>query len=399
MGPALQQVTKGKGMGNMNMDKDSKWSKEDICAHLGDEYDRYLGAIVPPIFQNTLFTRKTVNHGYNYTRVSNPTTEIAEKKIAALEEGEEARCFSSGMAAISAALTHYLEKDSHVICPRAVYLPVKVFLETYMKKFGCEVTFVSGESLEEFEQAIRPNTKIIYLESPLSNIFTLQDLEAISALAKYHGIATIIDNTWATPLYQNPLKYGIDLVVHSASKYMGGHSDILGGVIVGSKDVLDSIMNNERSLFGAVMDPHQSWLLIRSLRTLPVRLKQHQENGMQVAAFLESHPRVSAVYYPGLQSHPQYELGRKQMSGYCGLLSFVPRGDKQQIMKMMKSLQYFEEGPSWGGFESLINSPGLWVNEETSIQSGIPIGLIRISVGLESADSIMGDLDRALNEM
>ncbi len=278
-------------------------------------------------------------------------------------------------------------------------MPVKVFLETYMKKFGCEVTFVSGESLEEFEQAIRPNTKIIYLESPLSNIFTLQDLEAISALAKYHGIATIIDNTWATPLYQNPLKYGIDLVVHSASKYMGGHSDILGGVIVGSKDVLDSIMNNERSLFGAVMDPHQSWLLIRSLRTLPVRLKQHQENGMQVAAFLESHPRVSAVYYPGLQSHPQYELGRKQMSGYCGLLSFVPRGDKQQIMKMMKSLQYFEEGPSWGGFESLINSPGLWVNEETSIQSGIPIGLIRISVGLESADSIMGDLDRALNEM
>jgi cystathionine beta-lyase/cystathionine gamma-synthase len=378
------------------MDKDDIKSKEDLLAHLGDDYDRYLGAIVPPIFQNSLFTRKTINHGYTYTRVANPTTEIAEMKIAALEGGEEARCFSSGMAAISAALSYYLEKDSHVICPRATYVPAKAFLETYMKKFGCEVTLVSGESIEEFEQAIRPNTKVIYLESPLSNIFSLQDLKAISTLAKSYGIATIIDNTWATPLYQNPLAYGIDLVVHSASKYLGGHSDILGGVIIGSKQILESITNNERSLFGAVMDPHQSWLLIRSLRTLSVRMRQHQENGRKVAAFLEGHAQVLAVYYPGLPSHPQYELGCRQMSGYSGLMSFVPKGDKQQIMKMMKSLRYFEEGPSWGGFESLINSPGLWVNEETSLVSGIPIGLMRISVGLESADSIIEDLDRAL---
>ncbi|CAN7221968.1 trans-sulfuration enzyme family protein [Paenibacillus sp. LjRoot56] len=378
------------------MDKDDMKSKEDLLAHLGDDYDRFLGAIVPPIFQNSLFTRKTVNHGYTYTRVANPTTEIAEMKIAALEGGEEARCFSSGMAAISAALSYYLEKDSHVICPRAAYVPAKAFLETYMKKFGCEVTLVSGENIEEFEQAIRPNTKVIYLESPVSNIFSLQDLQAISSLAKSYGIATIIDNTWATPLYQNPLAYGIDLVVHSASKYLGGHSDILGGVIIGSKQILESITNNERSLYGAVMDPHQSWLLIRSLRTLAVRMKQHEENGKKVAAFLEGHSHVSAVYYPGLPSHPQYELGCRQMSGYSGLLSFVPKGDKQQIMKMMKSLRYFEEGPSWGGFESLINSPGLWVNEETSLLSGIPIGLMRISVGLERADSIIEDLDRAL---
>jgi cystathionine beta-lyase/cystathionine gamma-synthase len=378
---------------------DTKMSKEHICAHLGDEYDRYLGAIVPPIFQNSLFTRKTVSHGYTYTRVTNPTIEIAEKKIAALEEGEAARCFSSGMAAISAALVHYLEKDCHVICPRAVYVPTKVFLETYMAKFGVEVTFVSGESVEEIEKAIRPNTKVIYLESPLSNVFSLQDLEAISVLAKAHGIATIIDNTWATPLYQNPLKYGIDLVVHSASKYLGGHSDILGGVIVGCQSDLDSIMNNERSLFGAVMDPHQAWLLIRSLRTLPVRMKQHQDNALKVAAFLEEHAKVSAVYYPGLPTHPQYELGRKQMSGYSGLMSFVPKGDKMMIMNMMKSLRCFEEGPSWGGFESLINSPGLWVDEETSIQSGIPIGLMRISIGLEHVDSIIDDLDRALSKM
>lgn len=379
--------------------RDIRMSKEDICAHLGDEYDRYMGAIVPPIFQNSLFTRKTVNHGYTYTRVTNPTIEIAERKIAALEEGEAARCFSSGMAAISAAITHYLKKDCHVICPRAVYVPTKAFLSSYMEKFGVEVTLVAGDSVEEIEQAIRPNTTLIYLESPLSNVFTLQDLDTIAALAKSCGIATIVDNTWATPLFQNPLKHGIDLVVHSASKYLGGHSDILGGVIIGNRDVLDSIMNNERSLFGAVMDPHQAWLLIRSLRTLPVRMKQHEANAMQVAAFLEAHPCVDAVHYPGLPSHPQYELGRKLMSGYSGLLSFIPKGDRQQIQSMMKSLRFFEEGPSWGGFESLINSPGLWVNEETSRESGIPIGLLRISVGLEHADTIIGDLDRALNEM
>lgn len=349
-----------------------------------------------PIFQNSLFTRKKTNHGYNYTRVSNPTIELAEKKIAALEEGEEARCFSSGMGAISAALMHVLEKDSHVICPRGVYVPAKVFLDTYMSRFGVSVTFVSGESIEEIEQAIRPNTKAIYLETPVSNVFTLQDLAGIAALAKAHGITTIVDNTWATPLFQNPLTFGIDLVVHSASKYMGGHSDILAGVVVGNREMVKSLSDNERSLFGAAMDPHQAWLLTRGLRTLPVRMKQHQESALQVAAFLEAHPLVERVLYPGLPSHPQYELAKRQMSGFTGLMSFVPKGTQEQIRSVMKSLDIFEEGPSWGGFESLINSPGLGLDEETSRRTGIPQGLLRISVGLEDPESIMHDLDRAL---
>jgi cystathionine gamma-lyase len=374
-------------------------SKEDICAHWGDDYDRYLGAIVPPIFQNSLFTRKTVNHGYTYTRVSNPTTEIAEKKIAALEEAEEARCFSSGMAAITAALMSVMEKDCHIVCPLNVYAPTKIFMETYMARFGVETTFVSGESASEFEAAIRPNTRAIYLETPLSNVFTLQDLHAIAAISRARGIVTIADNTWATPLFQNPITCGIDLVVHSATKYMGGHSDIIAGVIVGSKERMERITHEERGLFGATMDPHQAWLLIRGLRTLPLRMQRHQESGMRVAVFLEEHPLVERVLYPGLPSHPQHELGKTQMSGCSGLLSFVPRGTKAQVAGFIKSLKLFEEGPSWGGFESLINSPGLSLDEETSRRTGVPQRLVRISVGLEHPESLLADLDRSLEAM
>jgi len=375
------------------------WSKEDICAHLGDDYDRFLGAIVPPIFQNSLFTRKTVNHGYTYTRVTNPTTEIAETKIAALEEGEEAKCFASGMAAITSTLMSVLEQGSHVLCPRSVYTPTRAFLENYMPRFGVEATFVESESVEAFERAIRPNTKVILLESPVSNLFTLQDLAQLAGLARAHNLTTIIDNTWATPMYQNPIRLGIDLVVHSASKYMGGHSDIVGGVVVGRKETLTEIMHRERGLFGAIMDPHQSWLLLRGLRTLPLRMRQHQESGMKVAKFLEEHPAVERVFYPGLQSHPQFELGRKQMSGYSGLMSFVPKGSAEQIRAFIKQLSFFEEGPSWGGFESLINSPGVGISEEASSLTGIPSGLVRISVGLEKAETLIDDLDRGLFAM
>ncbi|RKN82058.1 aminotransferase class I/II-fold pyridoxal phosphate-dependent enzyme [Paenibacillus ginsengarvi] len=374
-------------------------SKEEICTHLGDDYDRYLGAIVPPIFQNSLFTRKTQNHGYVYTRISNPTTEIAERKIAALEEGEAARCFSSGMGAISAGIMYWVAQNTHVVCVKSAYGPAREFLSSYLAAFGVEVTFVSGESLEEIEQVVRPNTKLLYLESPSSHIFAMQDLQAVADFARARGIGTLIDNTWATPLYQNPLRYGIDMVVHSASKYLGGHSDIIGGVLIGSAEAMERIAYKERALFGSVMDPHQSWLLLRGLRTLPVRMKQHQESAMTVAAFLESHPKVERVFYPGLPSHPGYELGRKQLAGYTGLISFVPRAEDQAIRDMIPKLRYFEHGPSWGGFESLIVDVGVGISEEASRSTGIPHGLVRISVGLERAETLMADLDQALNTL
>lgn len=380
-------------------DEHFKWSKEDICTHLGDDYDRHLGAIVPPIFQNSLFTRKTKNHGYVYTRVSNPTMEVTEAKLAALEEGESALTFSSGMAAITAGIMHVVKQGCHVISLKSVYTPTRIFLENYLQKFGVESSFVSGESLDDFEQAIRPNTALIYLESPVSNVFTLQDLEAIAKLAKSKGIITMIDNTWATPLYQNPLRYGIDIVVHSASKYLGGHSDLIGGVLITDKERTEQIVHHERGMFGAVMDPHQAWLLTRGLRTLPVRMAQHYENGMKVARFLQEHPMVQAVFYPGLEDHPQYALAQKQMSGFSGLLSFIPKAPMDQIAHMPKSMNVFEVGPSWGGFESLMNFPGVGMDEETSEKTGIPQGLVRISVGLESCESILDDLDRGLHSI
>ena len=289
-------------------------TKEDICTHLGDDYEKFMGAIVPPIFQNSLFVQGTDGGEYGenpyiYTRVSNPTTDVAERKIAALEGGEAAKCFASGMAAITAAVMSVIEKDCHIITIANVYGPTRTFFSTYLKKFGISVTFVKGETVEEFEAALQPNTRLIYLESPSSFVFRMQDLAGVAALAKARGITTVIDNTWATPMYQNPLEFGIDLVVHTASKYLGGHSDIVAGVVIGKSERMERIAKEERELFGGIMDPHQSWLLTRGLRTLPVRLKAHGESALKIAKFLENHDKVKRVYYPGLESHGQYDLG------------------------------------------------------------------------------------------
>lgn len=379
--------------------------KEDICTHLGDDYARFSGAIVPPIFQNSLFVVPNEGNGvgehpYKYTRVTNPTIEIAEKKVAALEEGDAARCFSSGMAAISSAIMHFVKKDCHVICIETVYGPTRNFLATYLHdKFGVEVTFVGGDDLDEIKAAIQANTSLIYLESPSSCIFKVQDLEAIAQLAKEKGIGTVVDNSYATPLYQNPLKYGIDIVVHTASKYLGGHSDIVGGVLVANQEVADSILSNERELLGGNMDPHQAWLMIRGLRTLPVRLKQHTENAMKVAQFLENHPHVEKVFYPGLASHPQKELIDKQMIASSGLMSFVPKGTAEDAHKVIANLRLFPNGCSWGGFESLAVGLTIGKTEEESRKTGLPANLIRIHVGLENIDSLLEDLDQALSHI
>jgi cystathionine beta-lyase/cystathionine gamma-synthase len=381
---------------------DKHTSKEDICTHLGDDYSRFMGAIVPPIYQNSLFVQPTeanniLEQEYSYTRINNPTTEIAEKKIAALEEGEDAKCFSSGMAAISSAIMHYISKDCHVICVKNVYGPTRDFLENYLTKFGVETTFVNGEDVDEIERAIRNNTTLIYLESPSSLVFSMQDLEKVANLAKSYSIGTIIDNSYSTPLFQNPIKYGLDMVVHTASKYLGGHSDIVAGVLISRKEIIESIAYKERALFGGIMDPHQSWLLIRGLRTLPVRVKQHQENAMKVANFLEGHPKVKHIFYPGLKSHPQYELGKKQMTGYTGLMSFVPEGSSEDINKFVDNLRYFQNGCSWGGFESLVVKLGVGRTREELEKMCIPDGLVRIHVGLENVNTLIDDLNRGLS--
>ncbi len=388
---------------------------ETILAHYGEERDKHNGAIVPPIYQNTLFAFESWDHiddafsdpinNNIYTRGNNPSVSIVEKKLAKIAGGEKARLFSSGMAAISSAIMSCVKANCHVITLKNIYGPAMNFLDNYLRaKFNVDVTFVSGESVEEIENAIRDNTTLIYLESPSSAIFSMQNLKAIAELAKKHSVKTIVDNTWATPIFQRPLELGIDLEVHSCSKYLGGHSDIIAGVIIGSAKDIDSIYQNEFLLFGAKMAPFEAWLLMRSLRTLPMRMERHQNNALKVAYFLENHPKIKSVNYPGLKSHPQFELGKEQMKGYSGLMSFVIDSEElADIKNFVNSLEHFSIGVSWGGHESLIHAPAIsYLKEMTPEQfksTGLSLGVMRVSIGLEHIDDLIEDLSQALTNI
>ena len=374
---------------------------EEICTHYSEDPSRFAGAVTPPIFQSSLFTECEGNEGdregrYAYTRVSNPTTEIVENKVAALEQGEAAKCFSSGMGAISAAMMHYLKKDSHVVAVASIYGPAHRFLAEYMKRFGVAVTFVKGTDTEEIEGAIRENTDLIYLESPSTYLFLVQDLSKIAEIAKRHHAATVIDNTYCTPIFQKPLTFGIDMVVHSASKYLGGHSDIIGGVVIGRKEDIDQIAQSERELFGAVMSPFDSWLMLRGIRTLPVRMKQHMANAMEMAAYFQELPVVKEVIYPWWETHPQYELAKKQMTGASGLMSVVFDLPGEQIKRIVRELEFFHRGPSWGGFESLISPVGADLEQDNETMKK---GLVRLHIGLEGADLLKEDFERAVKNV
>jgi cystathionine beta-lyase/cystathionine gamma-synthase len=370
------------------------------------------GAVVPPIYQNSLFTKenwdevdKTFDDRINnliYTRGHNPSVRIVEEKIAALAGGEKAHLFPSGMAAISAAILSCIKTGDHIVAIKNIYGPANNLLQNYLKpKFGIEITYISGNTVEEFREAIRDNTTLFYLESPSSVVMSLQDIRGVTQLAKSKGIKTIIDNTWASPIFQKPIAMGIDLEVHSCSKYIGGHSDVIAGVIIGKKNDLDSIFTREFELLGAKTAPFEAWLILRSLRTLHIRMERHQKNAMIVAEFLESHPKIEKVNYPGLKSFPQYELGKEQMTGYSGLMSFqLKTDDLVSIKAFFNGLQLFQIGVSWGGHESLIYAPAISYLKELSEDQfkgmGISVGDMRISVGLEDPDDLVNDLKQAL---
>jgi cystathionine beta-lyase/cystathionine gamma-synthase len=370
------------------------------------------GAVVPPIYQNSLFTKenwdevdKTFDDRINnliYTRGHNPSVRIVEEKIAALAGGEKAHLFPSGMAAISAAVLSCIKTGDHIVAIKNIYGPANNLLQNYLKpKFGIEITYISGNTVEEFRKAIRDNTTLFYLESPSSVVMSLQDIRGITQLAKSKGIKTIIDNTWASPIFQKPIAMGIDLEVHSCSKYIGGHSDVIAGVVIGKKNDLDSIFTREFELLGAKTAPFEAWLILRSLRTLHIRMERHQKNAMIVAEFLEYHPKIEKVNYPGLKSFPQYELGKEQMTGYSGLMSFqLKTDDLVSIKAFFNGLQLFQIGVSWGGHESLIYAPAISYLKELSEDQfkgmGISVGDMRISVGLEDPDDLVNDLKQAL---
>ena len=380
---------------------DKRIQKNQALMHVGENPKQHMGAVVPPIFQNSLFVLfdedEAGGGGYTYSRAGNPTVELCERKLAELEEGEDAVCMGSGMAAISAAILHCVDAGDHIVCIRSCYGGTYDLLNRYIKKFGVEVTFVDG-SVSDYEQAIRPNTKLFYLESPSTAIFRLQDLRALSALAKERNIRTVIDNTWATPLLQNPIALGVDIVVHSASKYLGGHSDIVAGMIVGPKADMDAIRADERMLLGNCLDPHAAWLMLRGMRTMGLRIDQNGRSAQAVAEFLEGRSEVDQVFFPGLKSHPDYELGKSQMSGYSSLMSFTLPGGNEKRKKFIKALKVFQNGCSWGGFESLVIDFGTQAPGELE-QHGWHSDAVRIYVGLEDTQLLIDDLQQAFDAL
>lgn len=370
---------------------------ETLLAHAGEDPRRYEGAIVPPIYQTSLFTSRDVaayeesahslREPYYYTRINNPTTEILQVKLAAIEKAEAARCFGSGMAAVTAAIMHAVKAGDHVVAVETIYGPARSALSTYLAKFGIYVTYVDGTDPQQFADASRPNTRLFYLESPSSLVFRLQNLPAVVAIAHERGISTVLDNSWASPYFQNPLEFGVDVVLHSATKYLSGHSDVVAGAMMGSRDRIDAISEHEGSLLGATLDPFAAWLLLRGVRTLAVRLDRHQQSALRVAEFLETHPTVACVHYPGLPSHPQHDLACRQMRGFSGLLSFeLKDGGKPAAAAVVNRLRFFGIGVSWGGYESLV----------------VPLHFrsdrwgMRLHVGLETVEDLVQDLADAL---
>ncbi|WP_419875253.1 trans-sulfuration enzyme family protein [Candidatus Pristimantibacillus sp. PTI5] len=367
---------------------------------------RHHGAIHVPIYQNSLFAfpsydqfdeamKAQLSH-HIYSRGNNPTVQYLEMKLADLEEAESAKCFASGMAAISSAIMSVVSQGDHVVCVNQAYGPTKEFLGSYMSRFGVETTFIDGSSNEEWRSAVRPNTKLFYLESPTTMYFELQDLKQCAELAHSIGAVTIIDNTWATPCFQNPTTMGIDLVVHSITKYIGGHSDCIGGVVLGSKELVERIANNEYMLLGGIMTPQSAALVAKGLRTLPLRMQRHEESGLYVAEHIAKLSFVTRVNHPGLASHPQHELGQRQMSGAGSLFSFLSNEPAERMKEWANRLKYFKIGVSWGGFESLVTVNRHMSDEKAGDE---PVAIVRLYVGIEDPRELVADIEQAWEQV
>ena len=392
------------------MTDQSEYLKNDklITSHYGEEFEHYYNAVVPPIFMNSLNVFETVDdyydsdktdkHVYCYGRVQNPTVRILEDKAAALEQGTGALAFASGMAAATTAVLTVCKAKSHVVCIRSAYGPLKTFLNEYCREhLDMSVTYVKGDDTEEFEHAVTDQTDLIILESPSSVVLSLQDIHAVSEIAKKHHAYVYIDNSFCTPIYQKPLLLGADIVMHTASKYMGGHSDIIGGILAVEDEELMARLRQQRELFGGIIGPMEAWLIIRGLRTMEVRVERHQATAMEIAEFLESHPKVRKVYYPGLLSHPQHELMKRQQGGNTGLLSFEIKGSVEQAKEVAQRLKIFKIGVSWGGFESLVCMPHARQDAESCRFLGADQSVLRIHCGLEGAEVLKADLENALS--
>ena len=381
-----------------------------ILNELGEDRAQYFNAIAPPIIQSSNFAFRTVAefraaladeyHATLYSRGNNPTVDILRKKLAALDGADDALVFGSGIAAISIPLLALLQQGDHIVSVARPYSWTIKLFEKLLPRFGITTTFVDGTQTKNFEQALRPNTKLIYLESPNTFTYELQDLGAVATLARNRGIVTMIDNSYSGPLYQQPYKMGIDLVAQSATKFISGHSDVVAGVVTGSRQHMQKIFEGEFLNIGGNISPMNAWLLIRGLRTLPLRMERICNTTRVVVDYLAAHPKVERVIFPFHPSFPQYELAKKQMKNAGGLFSIVLRATTlQQVEIFCNSLQRFFMAVSWGGHESLVIPSAVSIRPEEFNPAEERHRLIRLYVGLEDADYLISDLKQALERV
>jgi cystathionine beta-lyase/cystathionine gamma-synthase len=381
-----------------------------ILNELGEERENYFNAIAPPIIQTSNFAFKTVSELRDalsdefevnlYSRGNNPTLNILRKKLAALDGAEDALVFGSGIAAISIPVISLLQQGDHVVCVENPYSWTMKLFKDLMPKFGVTTTFIDGTGLENFKKAIKPETRLIYLESPNTFSYELQDLKAVADLAKSKGIITMIDNSYCTPLYQKPIELGIDLSAQTATKYIGGHSDIVAGVLTGSKALIKRIFEHEFMNIGPSLSPHSAWLLIRGLRTLPLHLQRSFESTKVVTAWLKQHPAIDKVIWPFDPDFKQSALAHQQMQGCGGLFSFTLKSSSvQKIESFCNSLQHILMAVSWGGHESLVIPTVATISKDVYDLANERHQLMRMYVGLEDADYLIKDLEQALTRI
>ncbi len=371
--------------------------------HCGQDADPATGAVIVPIYQTSTFLQEELgkHKGYEYARTSNPTRAALERNLAALESGGFAFAFASGMAAINAVFT-LLKSGDHVVSGQNLYGGTFRLFDRVLKKFGLEFSYANTCRLEEIEQAIRPSTRFIYIETPTNPVMELTDITAAARVAHSHGALLVVDNTFMSPYFQRPLELGADVVIHSTTKYLNGHSDGVGGAVILNDADLAERLKFIQNAAGAILGPMDSWLVLRGVKTLAVRMRQHNENGMAVARYLASHPKVRHVYYPGLPEHPQHDLARRQMSGFGGMLAFET-GSLENAKTVLKSVRLCSLAESLGGVETLISHPATMthssVPREDRVRIGITDGLVRISVGIEESEDLIADLDQALGRI
>lgn len=381
-----------------------------LAVHAGEAPCKVTGAIDTPIYQSTTFAAADSDEmaalyagekpGYTYTRYGNPTVHAFEEKIAALETGEAALAFGSGMAAISSAILGYVKAGDHVVAARSLYGATYDFLNRILPTLGVSTTFVQSTRSEDFEKAIRPTTRLIYLETPSNPVLEILDIAALAGIARSHGIPSMMDNTFATPVLQQPLKLGVTVVVHAATKYLCGHGDAMGGAVVGPHDYINHLNLDILRDFGGVMSPFNAWLILRGIHTLHLRVPAQCANAQKIAKFLAQHPKVEHVNYPGLPSHPSHDLAKRQMKGFGAMMSFEVKGGYEGGKRVMDRVNIFARAASLGDTRSLIvhsaSTSHRAVPRERRLAIGITDGLVRLSVGVEAVEDLILDLYRAL---